>query len=125
MNKFKNAISWFEIPVTNFERALTFYNKIFDYDMYTQKMGPHMMGFFPCEKDGLSGAIVHGEGCIPSKTGTCVYLNGGDNLNNILDKVEEAGGKIAVKKTLITNEIGYFAIFIDTEGNKVALHSLH
>jgi predicted enzyme related to lactoylglutathione lyase len=117
-----NAINWFEIPVVDFPRAKKFYNDIFGFELYEETMGPFRMGFFPGE-GGVSGAIVQGEGCKPSQEGTLVYLNGGDDLSKVLNKVEGAGGKIAMPKTEITPEIGYSAIFIDTEGNKVALHS--
>lgn len=81
------------------------------------------MGFFPSQRGEVSGAVVAGEGYVPGDKGTLVYLNGGDDLNTVLSKVETAGGKVAVPKTKITDEYGYFAIFIDTEGNKVGLHS--
>ncbi len=119
-----NSINWFEIPVLDFSNAKKFYESIMGYEMYTQDMMGYQMGFFKCDKEAVGGAIVKGEGYVPSATGSLVYLNGGDDLNNVLSKVEKAGGKILLPKKLITEEIGYFAIFLDVEGNKVALHSL-
>lgn len=116
-----NAINWFEIPVEDFARAKKFYNEIFGIDMQEQTMGPYQMGFFP--GGGVSGAIVKGDNCIPSKEGVVVYLNGGDDLSVVLDKVEKAGGKITQPKGMVTEEIGYIAFFTDPEGNRVALHS--
>jgi predicted enzyme related to lactoylglutathione lyase len=55
--------------------------------------------------------------------GVTIYLNGGDNLQVILDKVEKSGGRILIPKTLHADESGYFATFIDSEGNKIGLHS--
>lgn len=118
-----NTINWFEIPVLDFKRAKKFYGDIFSSDIHEMNMGPYTMGFLPYDEGKVSGAIVHGEGYNPSKEGTLVYLNGGDDLSGMLAKVEAAGGKIIKPKTLITEQIGYDAIFIDTEGNKVALHS--
>jgi predicted enzyme related to lactoylglutathione lyase len=92
--------------------------------MPTQQMGPHMMGFFHCDQGGVGGAIVKGDGYVPSTEGTLIYFNGGTDLDNILNRVEGAGGKVEIPKTLITEEIGFFAIFADTEGNRVALHSM-
>ena len=69
------------------------------------------------------GSIVQGNGCIPTENGTLVYLNGRNDLNNILKRVEDAGGRVVLEKTLINKESGYFALFMDTEGNKLALHS--
>jgi predicted enzyme related to lactoylglutathione lyase len=118
-----NTINWFEIPVTNFARAKKFYSEIFGADIHETEMGPYKMGFLPYDEGKVSGAIVQGEGYNPSKEGTLIYLNGGDDLSGMLAKVEAAGGKVVKQKTLITEQIGYDAIFIDTEGNKVALHS--
>jgi len=60
---------------------------------------------------------------VPSKEGSIIYLNANPALDNVLVRIEGAGGEVVVPKTQITEEIGYMAFFIDTEGNKVALHS--
>ncbi len=121
-----NAVNWFEIPAANFERAVKFYSDIFQIEMPTNEMNGTMMGFFPGDgmKGEVSGAVCAGEWYQPSDSGTIVYLNGGDDLGNILSRVDGAGGKTVVPKTKITDEIGYFAIFVDSEGNRVALHSM-
>lgn len=119
---FTNYVSWFEIPAVNFQQAVDFYNHIYDIDMQQNINGNHAMAFFPA-KNGIGGAIVAGPGSTPSDTGALLYLNGGKDLNHILSKVEEAGGRVVMPKTLISEESGYFAIFIDSEGNKLALHS--
>lgn len=121
----KDAVVWAEIPVLNFERAKNFYSKILDYEMYSQVMGNKRMGFLPMDpkSQGVGGAIVQGEGYTPSKLGSKVYINAGDDLNKVLNRVETSSGKIIQSKTLITDDIGYFAIFEDTEGNYVCLHS--
>lgn len=119
-----NAINWFEIPVKDFARAKKFYSTIFDFDMQEQMMGPHQMGFFPMSSEGgVGGAIVKSDGFVPSKEGVVIYLNGGDDLSKVLDKVEKAGGKVTEPKRMVTEEIGYIAFFTDTEGNKLGLHS--
>jgi predicted enzyme related to lactoylglutathione lyase len=121
-----NAINWVEIPVTDFDRAKAFFSKIFDYDMPESMMGKQRMGFllYDMQSRGIGGAIVKGEGYEPSKTGCKVYLNGGTDLNTVLNRVEAAGGKIVMAKTQITPELGYFAIFIDSEGNQLSIHSM-
>lgn len=119
---FTNFISWFEIPAVNFQQAVDFYNHIYAIDMEKNFSDNHAMAFFPA-KNGVGGAIVAGPGSTPSDTGSLLYLNGGKDLNLILEKVEAAGGRIIMPKTLINEEAGYFAIFIDSEGNKLALHS--
>ena len=118
-----NAINWFEIPVVDFPRAKKFYNTIFGFEMQEQKMGDYLMGFFPGDQSGVSGAICHGEGYKPSKEGTLIYLNADGRIDDVIGRIEKAGGKIVLPKSLVTDEIGYIAYFTDTEGNKVALHS--
>ena len=122
-----NVISWFEIPAKNFSRACDFYSKVLDGPV--QEMpgdSPVKMGFLPGfdpESGSVGGAVVHGEGYEPSKMGCMIYLNGGDDLSVPLGRVEEAGGEIILPKTDI-GENGFYAQFIDCEGNRVALHSM-
>ena len=125
MEKVKDAFVWVEIPVLNFERAKEFYSKIFDYEMYEENMGPLRMGFLPMEREsqGVGGAIVQGQDYVPSKLGAKVYLNGGEDLTVVLDRIDKAGGRVVRPKVKITDEIGYFAEFEDPEGNHVFLHS--
>jgi len=126
MQELKSAINWFEIPATNFERAVRFYSKIYAFDMPTRDMGHINMGFFQHEPGaGTGGAVVCGDGCIPSQSGSKLYLNGGSDLNTVLNRVEDAGGTVVVGKKEISPEIGYFAIFVDTEGNRIYLHSMN
>ncbi|MEB2777404.1 VOC family protein [Algoriphagus sp. D3-2-R+10] len=119
---FTNFINWFEIPAVNFKQAVDFYNHIYNIEMEQNFNGSHAMAFFP-SKNGIGGAVVAGPGSTPSDTGALIYLNGGKDLNLVLSRIEEAGGRIVMPKTLIDEEHGYFAIFIDSEGNKLALHS--
>jgi uncharacterized protein len=125
MSGIPHAISWFEIPVTDFPRAKAFYEYVLAISIEPMVMGPTTMGFLSSDPNAIGGALVHSdEHCTPSKLGTIVYLNGGDDLAPMLARVERAGGSIAVPKTDIGNNFGHFAHFIDTEGNKVGLHSM-
>jgi predicted enzyme related to lactoylglutathione lyase len=118
-----NALNWFEIPTSNLDRAMKFYSAIFGVELTSMETTPgYKMAIFPAE-DGVGGALLQGEGYVPSTEGTLVYLNGGENLSEVLNKVEGAGGKILVPKTAIGKN-GFFAFFLDTEGNKVGLHSM-
>ncbi|MBK7938505.1 MAG: VOC family protein [Lewinellaceae bacterium] len=122
----KNGISWFEIPVNDFERAKTFYQKILDFDMPEMDAAGIRMGILLHDRDngGVGGAICFGEGYKPSgHDGPKVYLNGGDDLNVILGRIEAAGGKNLLPKTPIGENMGHFAFFNDTEGNVVGLYS--
>jgi len=126
MEMMKNAINWVEIPVTDFDRAKIFYSKIYDFEMPEMQMGPNKMGILLYDQPngGIGGAIVQGQDYNPTGDGIKVYLNGGRDLNTILNRVEKAGGKVIMKKLLITPELGFFASFQDTEGNIISLHSM-
>jgi len=125
---FKNAISWFEIPAIDLGRAQKFYETIFNIRMISFDTPNFQMRMFPVEDmmNGVGGAISKAEGFYkPSATdGPLVYLNANPDVQNVLDKIEAAGGKIVVPKTQISPEFGYMAVFVDTEGNRVALHSV-
>ena len=118
----KDYVSWFEIPAIDFHQAVSFYNHIFGIKMVQNITKVNEMAYFPVTT-GIGGAVIAGPGSIPSDTGPLIYLNGGDDLSIVLDKVVEAGGRIVMPKTLISKEAGHFAIFIDSQGNKLALHS--
>jgi uncharacterized protein len=123
----QHAISWFEIPSTNLERATKFYETIFNVQLIPMDTPNIKMRLFPLEDMmGVGGAVVDSGGFHkPSVTdGPLIYLNGNPDVQNVLDKVEIAGGKIMVPKTEISPEYGYMAVFIDTEGNRVGLHSV-
>lgn len=118
-----NAINWFEIPVLDYKRAEKFYNTIFGFTIQEQQMGDYQYGFLPADQSGVGGAICRGEGYKPSETGTLVYLNADGKIDEVINRIEPAGGKIVMPKTQISEDYGYMATFMDTEGNKVALHS--
>lgn len=120
----ENLINWFEIPATDFSRAVSFYKTILGLEIKETEMFGTQMGFFPADGKNVSGAIVQGEDYRPSADGVVAYLNGGNDLQNVLDKIETNNGKVIVPKTQISPEMGYFGMFIDTEGNKMAVHSI-
>lgn len=119
-----HALNWFEIPVTDFARAKAFYEAVLGRSIETMAMEPMMMGFLASDQNTVGGAIVQGEGNVPSASGTIVYLNGGDDLAPMLARAASAGGSVVIPKTDIGNGFGFFAHFMDTEGNKVGLHSM-
>lgn len=126
MSASTNALNWFEIPVTDAGRAQKFYEAIFDISMMSMDMpgmdGMQMIGF-PPEPPHSGGALVKSPQHKPSTEGSVIYLNGNPDLQQVLDRIEGAGGKIIMPKTQITPEIGYMAFFMDTEGNSMGLHS--
>lgn len=117
----KKLISIVEIPTDSFQRATRFYESILDLEIQAIDMQGTKMGLFPGEDENV--ALVNGTDYKPSSQGTLVYLNGGEDLQVILDKIEKNGGKVIVPKTLIDSENGFFATFLDSEGNKLGLHS--
>jgi predicted enzyme related to lactoylglutathione lyase len=119
----QNAINWFEIPVTDMDRAVKFYNAIFETTLTVEKTPGGQMAMLPSEQGAVGGALFKGEGYKPSQEGAVLYLNGGDDLSHVLNRVAGAGGQVIMPKTDI-GENGFMAFFIDTEGNKVGLHSM-
>lgn len=123
-----NAISWFEIPATDLPRAQKFYETIFGIQMIPMDMENIKMRMFPLDDNmtQVGGVVVDSGGFHrPSLTeGPLIYLNGNPDVQNVLNKVEIAGGTIMVPKTQISPEYGYMAVFIDTEGNRIGLHSI-
>ena len=122
----KSAINWFEIPVIDFDRAKKFYETILGVAIKEMPHPTLKYGMLPADMQngGIGGGLVQGEGFEPSTKGTIVYLNGGDDLSLPLSKVESAGGTILLPKTNIGGN-GFMAQFMDTEGNRIALHSMN
>lgn len=119
----KNLISIVEIPTADFSRAVAFYQAILDINIEEIEMDGVKMGLFPNAGEGVLIQLINGSDYRTSTDGTIVYLNGGDDLQKVADKIEANGGKIVVPKTEIGPEMGFFAMFTDTEGNKLGLHS--
>ncbi|NMH86625.1 VOC family protein [Flavivirga algicola] len=120
-----NMVGWFEVPVINMDRATTFYNAVFKIEIQVQDFGGTLMGWFPFSegKPGAAGSLIKNQAYEPSdKKGTLVYFNSED-VDNELSRVEDAGGQVVQAKTQISPDIGYMAVFIDSEGNRIALHS--
>lgn len=118
-----NLVSIVEIPVTDFSRAIRFYQTILNVTIEEVEMGGTQMGILPGDGETVSVALVKGADYRPTTEGAVVYLNTGNDLQPTLDKIEKKGGKVIVPKTQISPEMGFFALFKDTEGNKLGLHS--
>ena len=124
----QNAISWFEIPTTDINRAQQFYETIFGITMIPMDMPNIQMRMFPLDDmmTQVGGALVDSGGFhkVSASDGPLIYLNGNPDVQIVLDKVVAAGGSIMLPKTEISPEHGFMAVFMDTEGNRVALHSI-
>lgn len=120
-----NAINWFEIPAANFERAVRFYETILAAKLPIDASFPDTrMAMFPYQEPGVGGCLLEHPGVRPHADGARIYLNGGENLGAILDRVVAAGGQIVMPKTLLREDIGHIGMFSDSEGNVVGLHSM-
>lgn len=123
-----NVVTWFEIPVSDINRAKAFYETILDIVMVKRKDGDDEAVFFPFNPNVVQATSGRVTGVLsksgrnsPSSSGTMVYINASPSIQSVLDKVEEAGGKILASKTAIP--AGFIAVIMDTEGNRVGLHA--
>jgi predicted enzyme related to lactoylglutathione lyase len=123
-----NVLTWFEIPVADVQRAKAFYESILEIEMVYNSDGNDEAVFFPYDpkviqatSGRVTGVLSKKEGNSPSEVGTLVYINASPNIQEVLDRVEIAGGTIITKKIEIP--AGFIAIIKDSEGNKIGLHS--
>lgn len=120
----KSLVSIIEIPTADFARAREFYQNLLKVAIEEAEMGDNKLGLFPAEEGSLTVMLINGSEYKPSSTGVVIYLNAGDDLQVILDRIEPNKGKILVPKTEISPEMGFFAMFTDTEGNRMGLFSM-
>ncbi len=119
-----NAISWFEIPANNLDRASEFYGKVIGQSLVRETMGPIELAVFPFErKTGIGGCIMTVDYLKPSDSGNLVYLSVEDDIDSALTRAQQAGGRIALGKTALPGDMGHYAHIIDSEGNRVGLHA--
>jgi predicted enzyme related to lactoylglutathione lyase len=120
----KRVINWFEIPVSDLDRATRFYESVFATGLRREEMNGMRMAVFSCEQPATGGALLACAEGKPGDHGVVIYLDGGGDLGVPLGRVSGAGGKVLMEKTRISPEIGYIGMFADSEGNRVGLHSL-
>jgi predicted enzyme related to lactoylglutathione lyase len=118
-----NALDWFEIPVVELARARRFYESLLQATLREETFNGQSMVILPYQQGGVGGALMLGEQFTPSAQGTVVYLGAGDDLDGALARVEAAGGRVLSGKIHLSDDIGSIAFFMDTEGNRIGLHS--
>jgi len=125
MDNTTNALNWFEIPAQDINRSQNFYETIFDIKMEPMEMGETKMAFFPWTPDSgkATGAIAQSAMHKPNTEGSIIYLNANPNMDNVIARVESAGGKVLQPKMSI-GENGNIAFIMDTEGNNIGIHSI-
>lgn len=119
----RDAITWFEIPARDLDRATHFYETVLGVEMRRQQMGPQRMAIFPYAMPGVGGCVAAGDGNQPSEHGNLVYLDAGSSLKVVLGRVERAGGRVVSGEIPLPDGMGVFAHVVDTEGNRVGLHA--
>ncbi|HFU74927.1 MAG TPA: VOC family protein [Arcobacter sp.] len=118
----KNLVQWFDIATKNIERAKDFYTKVFNLEFqFIETPDSKMYMFGDSTKVGSAGCLVQSANNTPHTDGTILYFSCEDVANEA-SRVEEAGGKLLFPKTSI-GEFGFIAQLIDTEGNRIGLHS--
>ena len=120
-----HAVNWFEIPVSNIDRAQVFYEKLFAAKLERQTMGEQTLAVFPYDDNAVGGCLLAGTSVPkPSADGSLVYLNAQPSLDAVLARVEAAGGRITTPKVQLPGDLGVFAHITDSEGNRLGLHAL-
>jgi predicted enzyme related to lactoylglutathione lyase len=121
MNKTSsNAVEWFEIPTADFKKSIPFYSRVLGCQLEAKEFGPNEIAVFPYQDPGAGGCLMRGPGMVPAGAGSVVYLHA-RQIGPALEQVEAAGGKIVIPKTAIGPDMGFFARFLDLEGNLVGL----
>lgn len=118
-----NMAVWFEIPATDFGRAVEFYEALFGQTMRQETIGDTRMAVFPYENPGVGGAVVQAANLRPGESGPIVYLNCDGKLDQVIARVSLAGGQLAGPTVDLPGDMGRFIHVRDTEGNRVGLHS--
>lgn len=119
----KHLVNWIEIPTKDIARAKRFYSAILSVEFHDMAIGPIKYALFPSEDQHNCGALAEGDGYKPGAGGPTIYLDGGNDLDRVLSKVENAGGKVTMKKMLLSDVAGYIGMFTDSEGNRIGLHN--
>jgi predicted enzyme related to lactoylglutathione lyase len=124
MTSARHAIDWFEIPVSDMDRAAAFYEALLATTIRRERIEPHALGVIKYDASAVGGCLIQGDDVpAPSTAGTLVYLNAGPSLDTVLARVEAAGGRITTPKVTLPGEMGCFAHITDSEGNRVGLHA--
>jgi uncharacterized protein len=117
-----NPVGYFEIPVTNMDRAEAFYATVFNLEMHRQTIDGYEMSLFPFDANGFgaSGALAKGDVYVPSKMGVVIYFSV-KSIDETLKVATQNGASVLYPKKSI-GEMGFVAEFEDSEGNRIALH---
>ncbi len=117
-------INWFEIPSSDFARAVKFYEQVFDTKLKVEMCSDSQVGVFTQAGGESFGCVIHGDQYLPGRDGTLIYFDAGRSIDRVLERIETAGGRVSMPKTALPADMGFIAHFSDTEGNRVAVHGM-
>lgn len=118
------AINWFEIPVTDMDRAQAFYETLLGAPLRRETMGPQTLAVLPYTEPAVGGALISGEHIpAPSGAGTLIYLNVNPSLDAALARALAAGARLVTPRVDLPDGMGSFVHVIDVEGNRIGLHA--
>ncbi|MGY0197501.1 VOC family protein [Leptothrix sp. BB-4] len=122
----ERAINWFEIPVTDLDRAQRCYEAVLDRPLRRESMGPQAeLAVFPYEPGAATGGcLMKSPGLRPSPDGARIYLNAEPSLDAAVGRAERAGLRVLVPRVDLPGDMGAFAVIVDSEGNHVGMHAL-
>lgn len=123
-DKRRNVAVWFEIPATDFKRAVTFYETIMAVKLKREDMEAFKLGIFPCAEPATSGCVIHGGEHKPCGEGVMIYLNCDGKLDAVIGRVGDAGGKVLMPTITLPDGLGVFTHILDSEGNRIGLHAV-
>jgi uncharacterized protein len=119
-----NNMVWFELPVSDLERAKAFYEAIFVTELQTHQNFPGIAMFPKADDSTLTGALAHDPDAKPSTEGAIVYLNCDGQLDAVLSRAQKAGAQLLQEVAQLPGNMGWVAQFRDLDGNRVGLHAM-
>ena len=120
----RNAAVWFEIPARDFAGTVRFYETMLATTLRLEQFGGPRMAVFPYERPGVGGAVIEAKALMPGGYGTLVYLDCNGRLDEVIGRVEAAGGRLAGPKVDLPPGMGCFVHVLDPEGNRIGLHGV-
>ena len=118
-----HALTWFEIPVHDLDRAQRFYEHLLARPLRRESMGPNLLAVFPSGDGEAGGCLMAGPDMAPSTQGCLVYLAAGPRLADPLERLAASGGRLLKPRTELPGDLGCFAWVQDSEGNRIGLHA--
>jgi predicted enzyme related to lactoylglutathione lyase len=121
----EHAVHWFEIPVSNMERSVAFYERLLETTLRLEVIsGMELAVFTGNDPQAVKGCLMHVEKVFPHTDGVLIYLNAGRSLNAVLARVPHLGGTVLTPRTQLPGNMGCFAHITDPDGQRIGLHAL-